>query len=205
MRRYAGWFVLEILERRLNKDNAPDAKAKERFILLHESSKQSRDPDELRDEALSILSAGRSTTVSFMSWVFYFLVRNPEVFDKFHSIILTECGTDYAAGPISFQMLMSCQYLQSCINESLRLSPVIPLNTRYSKKDTTLPRGGGSDGTSFVFVPNGLQVFYPLFDLHHRADIWGTDVDDFKPDCWNGRKIRCEFVPFGGAKEMLRW
>jgi len=37
------------------------------------------------------------------------------------------------------------------------------------------------------------------YAMQHRPDIWSEDVEDFKPEHWEGRKIGWEWVPFGGG------
>lgn len=183
----------------------PDAKrskltdgARNKFVLVDELAKEMQDPSKLRNETLHILVAGRDTTGALLSWMFYFLARHPKVFDKLRDIILSEFGAS-VTGDVTFDKLRSCQYMQFCINEALRVASVVPLNDRSATRDTVLPRGGGPDGRSPVFVPKGGQVLMPNYAMQHRADIWGDDVEEFKPERWEGRKVGWEFVPFGGG------
>ncbi|KAA8575763.1 hypothetical protein EYC84_004867 [Monilinia fructicola] len=37
---------------------------------------------------------------------------------------------------------------------------------------------------------------------HRRADIWGEDVDEFKPERWEGRKGGWDFLPFNGGPRI---
>lgn len=183
----------------------PDAKrsqledgARNKFVLVDELAKQMQDPSRLRNETLHILVAGRDTTGALLSWMFYFLARHPGVFEKLRNVVLNEFGPS-VTGDVAFEKLRSCQYLQFCINEALRVASIVPLNDRSANRDTVLPRGGGPDGRSPVFVPKGGQVLMPLYAMQHRADIWGDDVEEFKPERWEGRKAGWEFVPFGGG------
>jgi hypothetical protein len=73
------------------------------------------------------------------------------------------------------------------------------MNERIALKDTTLPRGGGEDGSKPIFVREGIQVLIPTYALQHRPDIWGDDVEDFRPERWEGRKTGWEWIPFGGG------
>lgn len=73
------------------------------------------------------------------------------------------------------------------------------MNERAAIRDTTLPRGGGLDGQSPVFVAKGTQVLIPTYSMQHREDIWGPDVDQYKPSRWIGRKFGWDFIPFGGG------
>lgn len=66
---------------------------------------------------------------------------------------------------------------------------------RFANKDTVLPRGGGKDGKSKIFVPKGASVDYSVYVMHHRKDIWGPDAEDFRPERWENRKAGWEFLP----------
>lgn len=76
------------------------------------------------------------------------------------------------------------KYLRACLNESLRLYPVVPLNSREALEDTILPRGGGEDGMAPIFVPKGGLVSWNLWALHRRKDYFGEDAEEFRPERW---------------------
>ena len=76
------------------------------------------------------------------------------------------------------------------------------MNFRQAVRDTTLPRGGGPDGTGKVFVPEGTQVNYTVYVLHRRKDIWGEDADEFRPEGWAERKFGWEYLPFNGGPRV---
>lgn len=78
----------------------------------------------------------------------------------------------------------------------------MPINSRRATKDTTLPRGGGPDGLSPVYVQKGKEVNYVVHAMHRRKDLWGPDADEFKPDRWVGRKPGWEFLPFNGGPRI---
>lgn len=91
--------------------------------------------------------------------------------------------------------MKDCKYLRYVNDESLRLYPVVPINARYANKDTTLPRGGGKDGSSPIFIPKGSSCDFSVHVMHRRKDIWGPDADEFKPERWDGRKVGWEYLP----------
>ncbi|KAL7620240.1 hypothetical protein AAE478_009233 [Parahypoxylon ruwenzoriense] len=172
-----------------------------RFNLLNELAKETQDARELRNETLHVLIAGRDTTGCLLGWVAYFLARHPSVFSKLRAAILERFGE---APPTDFRALSQVPYLQWVINEALRVATVIPLNERIALRDTVMPRGGGPDGRSRVFVPEGTQVLVPLYAMQHRADIWGPDVEEFRPERWETHRPGWEFIPFGaGARKCL--
>lgn len=76
------------------------------------------------------------------------------------------------------------KYLRACLNESLRLYPVVPLNSREALEDTILPRGGGEDGMAPIFIPKGGLVSWNLWALHRRKDYFGEDAEVFRPERW---------------------
>lgn len=150
-------FVRTYVDAALGKRPSSDIKKaeegqgeKEKYVFLQELVKKTQDPDELRAQLLNILLAGRDTTVSFcacftvsashtnalqaslLSWFFHQMLRNPDIFEKLRSEVVKTFGTYDDPQEISFTTLKGCQYLQYCINETLRLWTVVPSNGRVS-------------------------------------------------------------------------
>lgn len=129
-----------------------DAGEREKYVFLQELVRKTRDPDELRAQLLNILLAGRDTTVrsslpsigllantpkaSLLSWFMHEMLRNPPVFAKLRKTIVNDFGTHKDPRNITFATLKNCSYLQYCINETLRLWPVVPVNGRVSQRFT---------------------------------------------------------------------
>lgn len=137
---------------------------KEKYVFLEELAQRTRDPEELRSQLLNILLAGRDTTASTMGWFFYLMAldENRETYNKLRTIILETFGTYTNPKDITFESLKNCRYLQWCLNETLRIYPVVPYNGRAALRDTTLPTGGGPDGKSPIFVKKGQSVEYSV-------------------------------------------
>ncbi|KAK4553414.1 hypothetical protein LTR86_009471 [Recurvomyces mirabilis] len=173
-----------------------------KYVLLDELAKQTQDPEELRGQLLNILLAGRDTTASLLSWLFKMLLRDPAVFETLRSTIIETFGTYEDPAEITFATLKGCQYLQYCLNETLRLWTVVPGNARRSNKATTLPRGGGPDGQSPIFVPPQTEVNYSIHVMHRRKDLWGEDAEEFKPERFVGRRSGWEYLPFNGGPRI---
>jgi cytochrome P450 len=86
---------------------------------------------------------------------------------------------------------------------ALRLYPPVPLNARTAIKDTTIPVGGGPDGLSPVFVSKGQDVSYSVWAMHRREDLWGGDAAKFRPERWEGSKVRgWQYLPFNGGPRI---
>lgn len=172
------------------------------YVFLHALARATQDPVELRSQLLNILLAGRDTTASLLSWTMMLLARHPQIFHKLRQAILDTFGTYTQPNPITFAGLKSCQYLQHTLNESLRLYPVVPMNRRTAVRDTTIPRGGGPDGTLPVFVPKGGAVGYNVHIMHRRKDLWGDDAEEFHPERWLNRKPGWDYIPFNGGPRI---
>ncbi|KAK4569468.1 hypothetical protein LTR86_003231 [Recurvomyces mirabilis] len=178
-----------------------------RYIFIDEIVRQTEDPIRIRSELLNILLAGRDTTASLLTNVWDTLAKRPDMW----SCLQSEVAKLDGKAP-TFEQLKDMKYLKGLLNESLRLYPVVPVNSREALEDTTLPLGGGPDGSAPVFVPKGQVVSWSTYAMHRRRDYYGEDADDFKVERWldnaeTGRKgLRpgWEYLPFnGGARICL--
>lgn len=186
----------------LSETGLKEPQRKEKYIFLHELVNATRDPIELRSQLLHILLAGRDTTAGLLGWTFYVLARHPKVFKKLRENIIEQFGTYSHPVRITFESLKSCSYLQHVMSEILRLYPSVPFNDRKATKNTSLPRGGGKDGNSPIYVKKGQQVYYSVHLMHRRKDLWGPNADKFEPERWQTRKSGWEFLPFNGGPRI---
>lgn len=179
----------------------------ERYIFIDELVSQTNDRTRIRSELLNILLAGRDTTASLLTNLFWVLSKRPELWSKLQA----EIATLDNAHP-TFEQLKDLKFLRALLNETLRLYPVVSQNSREAQEDTTLPVGGGVDGSSPLFVPKGQVVGWSLYAMHRRKDYFGADADDFRPERWlddpvsgkKGLRPGWEYLPFnGGARICL--
>lgn len=182
--------------------------APKKFTLLAALAKDTHNPIELRDQVLFALVASRDTTAAMLSWMFLMLAKYPSIFQHLRSAILSDFGSssfssscpDARSTPITINGLKKCQYLQHVMLETLRLYPPGPLNSRVAVRDTVLPTGGGHDGKSPIAVREGTVLNLCVYATQRRADIWGDDVLEFRPERWmNRRRSDWTFLPFSGG------
>ncbi|RVW15872.1 Cytochrome P450 94A1 [Vitis vinifera] len=64
----------------------------------------------------------------------------------------------------------------TCISETMRLYPPVPVDTKYCLNDDVLP-----DGT---FVGKGWFMTYIPYSMGRIESIWGKDCLQFKPERW---------------------
>lgn len=178
-----------------------------KYDFLNALRARCQDQAEVREQFLGMLAAGRDTTASLMSWVFYCLVRDPRVFAKLRAIVIEEFGTynadaSIAMQTVTFQKLKGCRYLQHVMSETLRLHSIVAFNSRMAVKNTTLPTGGGEDGTKPIFVAAGTEVNFSSHVMHRRKDIWGPDADEFVPERWETNRPGWAYAPFNGGPRI---
>ncbi|GLA82821.1 hypothetical protein AtubIFM56815_007011 [Aspergillus tubingensis] len=171
----------------------------ERYIFSHELARRTSDKRRILDELMNVLLAGRDTTAGLLSNMFFMLAKHPEVWDKLRQEVATLEGR-----LPSYEELRNLKYLRCCMNESLRLHPVVPVNGRIALRDTVLPKGGGKDGRSPVFMPEGSTIEYNVYAMHRRKDIYGADADVFRPERWENGQLqpRWEYLPFNGGPRI---
>ncbi|KAK3394178.1 cytochrome P450 [Podospora didyma] len=176
------------------------------YTFLHALAGFTRERKVLHDQLIAVLLAGRDTTASTLSWTLYELARHPEAVAKLRAEILAVVGPDSAP---TYENLKSMKYLQNVMNETLRLYPSVPFNVRLALKDTTLPRGGGPDGSQPVAVPKDTPVGYSTLVMQRRADLYPrtsekfADPAVFSPDRWfNWQPKPWQYIPFNGGPRI---
>ncbi|MCJ1464288.1 hypothetical protein MMC07_002901 [Pseudocyphellaria aurata] len=177
-------FVAPIIERALSLTPEELAsRMQSKYTFLQALANLTQDPKILRDQILAILMAGRDTTASALSWVFYELARHPEITQKLRAEIMDTIGLDTAP---TYEDLKGMPYLQNTINETLRLYPSVPLNLRIALHDTTLPRGGGPSGALPVGILKDTIIGYSTIHLQRREDLYPANSHPlaFDPDRW---------------------
>lgn len=186
--RAAVWkFADQIIHDAIESQKSRDLEKSEyegRYVFLHELLKQTSDPYVLRSETLNVLLAGRDTTASLLSNTWHYLARRPDIWSK----LKTEVDKLHGNKP-TYEEIKDMKYLRWVLNESLRLMPVVPSNTRVAIEDVVLPIGGGEDGRSPLFLPKGWAIHYSPYSMHRRPDIYGSDCDEFRPERWETLRL----------------
>ena len=147
----------EIAERR----RAPDLHAREDILSMllearHADEGTPMSDQELRDELLTLLTAGHETTATALSWAVERLIRHPEK--------LARLIEEVDAG--------EHRYLEAVVTETLRLRPVISIVARRLREDVEI--GGWR-------LPAGVTVAPSIYLVHRRPEIY-PDPERFAPE-----------------------
>lgn len=155
-------FVDTYVQRRLRDGSTEKKGEKKKYVVLDAIVADVKDAHELRSQLLNILLAGSDTISGTLGFLLASLAQYPQVFKKLRNIIIEDFGSFDRPKQITLNGLKNCSYLQWCLNEVLRVYPAVPVNFREAVRDTTIPVGGGSDGTSPVFIPKGHLVAWEV-------------------------------------------
>ncbi|ORY63317.1 putative cytochrome P450 alkane hydroxylase [Pseudomassariella vexata] len=184
-------FVDAAIQLRCAQDEEKASVDDRKYVFLKELAKQTTDRVVLRDELLNVLLAGRDTTASLLANMLFILARRPDVWAKLRAEVAGLGGE-----VPTYETLRNLKYVNA------RLYPVVPLNGRFAHNDTVLPRGGGLDGQSPIFVHKGTFVAYSVYAMHRRKEFYGEDANDFKPERWETLRMGWEYLPLNGGPRI---
>ncbi|KAK2048389.1 cytochrome P450 [Colletotrichum somersetense] len=154
-------------------------------------------PEYIRAQLLSMILAGRDTTASTLSALFWILARDGAVMGKLRREV-----DELQGRKPSWEEMKDMKYLNMVLKEILRLYPTVVSMSRCTARDTSLPVGGGPDGKAPVLVPKGTIVRCSIFHLHRRKDLYGEDADEFRPERWEERRPTWDYIPFSGGPRI---
>nr|AIJ00766.1 P450 CYP6 family protein 6 [Plutella xylostella] len=141
-------------------------------------------------QLISIFAAGFETSATTMTMVLFELAKHPDIQQR----VLNEVDkyNNDNNGNIDFDCTKDLPYLDQCIQETLRLYPVLLAVTREVFEGYTFPNG--------VRVDRGLRVHIPVFHIHRNPKYF-KDPDVFDPDRFSPEKkqmiLPFTYMPFG--------
>ncbi len=136
---------------------------------------------ELRDELVTVLVAGHETTASQLAWAFERLAREPAVTRRLTEELDEEAGEEY---------------LTACIQEILRLKPVLPeAEPRVVKRPIEI---GG------VEYPVGVALVASAYLVHRDPELY-PQPRELRPERFlereGGQPVGTyTWIPFGGGR-----
>lgn len=130
---------------------------------------------ELTAEALTQLIAGSDTTSNTATAIVYHLCTNPTCKTKLQQELDANLS-DGEEVPI-VQDVQDLTYLNAVINESLRYH-----STSAMGLPRLIPPGGAH--IAGRFFPEGTVVSVPSYTIHRDPEVWGPDVEEYKPERW---------------------
>ncbi|KAE9393363.1 cytochrome P450 [Gymnopus androsaceus JB14] len=127
--------------------------------------------DAIMKNLLTFLVAGHETSSGMMSFMTYYLIKNPETMRK----LQTEIDEVLGGEPVQYQDLSKMVYLNAVMRETLRLAPTAPIRTTVALEDTCLANGK-------YFIKGGSTLFVNAWVYQKDPKVWGKDANEFHPE-----------------------
>ncbi|KAF2176744.1 NADPH-cytochrome P450 reductase-like protein [Zopfia rhizophila CBS 207.26] len=126
--------------------------------------------DSVIDNMITFLIAGHETTSGLLSFVFYYLLKNPSAYYK----VQQEVDEVIGKSPLTVEHLSKLPYLNAVLRETLRLTPTAPSIGLQAKEDTII---GGK-----YPISKGTPMIALLAQLHRDPLVYGEDAGEFRPE-----------------------
>lgn len=141
-------------------------------------------------ESMGMLVGGHETSAATGAWFMLWLLKRPDVLQKMRDEVLQCIAQEGRFDPLK---IIELPYLNACLNESQRLTPSAVGTMRHLIVDCKIGP---------ITLPAGTNVLAGAYLIHHRKDIWGDDVEEFRPERWleGAKPGPFEFFPFGGGR-----
>lgn len=186
-------IVHKLIQERRQRTDLNDANDLLSVLLLAEDEDGHRMSDEqIRDEAVTLISAGHETTANTLNWTWMLLSQNPDVEAKLHE----ELDRVLAGRIPTLDDLKQLPYTAMVIKESMRLYPAVWGVSRVANQDTEL---GGHP------IKQGTVVAVSFAYNHRHPDYW-EQADRFWPERFDEEREaqipRYVYMPFGGGPRV---
>lgn len=154
------------------------------------------DDENIREQILTFLVAGHETTSGALSFVLYYLSRDPKVLAEAQAETDALLGDDPEAEP-TFEQVPRFRHLRRCLDEALRLWPTAPAFARSPRETTTI--AAGTDHEAVMTPDDWALIVLPM--IHRDPKAWGPTADQFDPDRFlpeNSKgRMKNIYKPFG--------
>ncbi|KAL5997489.1 hypothetical protein ACLOJK_008419 [Asimina triloba] len=146
--------------------------------------------EEVIEECKLFYFAGQETTSSLLTWTMVLLAMHPSWPERAREEVLQV----FQKNKPEFDGLNQLKTVTMILYEVLRLYPPVPGLLRCTRKKLQIRPG--------TTLPAEAQLLLPFLLAHHDPDLWGNDVEEFKPDRFiegvsKATKNRVSLTPFG--------
>ncbi|XP_075984133.1 cytochrome P450 6B2-like [Anticarsia gemmatalis] len=151
--------------------------------------------DLLVAQCFLFFAAGYETSATTLSFTMYELAKHPEIQER----VLQEVDEYLRRNDnvLKYECITEMPYLDACIDEALRLYPVLGVLTREVVEDYTLPDG--------VRLEKGLRVHLPVYYMQRNPEFF-PEPEEYKPERFYGEEKRnikpYTYMPFGDGPRV---
>jgi cytochrome P450 len=180
-----------IMDRIIAGRRTAPARVSDLLTMLMEARDENGDPmsdKQLRDEVITLLTAGHETTTLVLAWTCFLIATRPDVVER----MTAEAAFLNGRSP-AYEDLMKLRYSRMVVEESMRLYPPVWTLGRTAIHEDEI---GG------YHIPAGSEILiFPYITQRHPQ--WWQDPDTFRPERFapenSAQRPRYAYLPFGAG------
>jgi cytochrome P450 len=190
--KYFDQSVHQLIEQRKQLEEQPNDLLSMLLKATDEDSGQGMQNKQLRDEILTLYSAGHETSSNALSWTLYLLSLDKNPLQK----ILNEEKLILDDGKINLEKLFQLQYHKQVLEEAMRLyPPAYAIGRQALAKDEII-------GTP---IPKNAIMYVSIYALHRSETYWENPLE-FYPERFHPEAVKkrdkLAYIPFGAGARM---
>jgi cytochrome P450 len=183
--------IHSIIDRIIAERRRAPARVNDLLTMLMEARDENGAPmsdKQLRDEVITLLTAGHETTTLALAWTCYLIATRPEVMER----MAAEAAFLNGRAP-AYEDLMKLRYSRMVVEETMRLYPPVWTMSRTAVNDDEI---GG------YYIPAGSEILiFPYITQRHPK--WWPDAETFRPERFapenSAARPRYAYLPFGAG------
>lgn len=184
--------VLDLIKERRTDPNPPHDLLTMLLMAKDEDTGEGMSDKQLRDEAITVYSAGHETSANALAWTIFLLSKKPEIVQKIRDEV-----DQYLTDEIpTFEDIRNLKYTQQVIEEGMRLYPPAYAVGRENIKE---------DEIIGYKIPRKSIIFISIYALHRDPKFW-ENPEEFDPSRFEPEKVkqrpRLAYLPFGAGPRM---
>jgi len=182
-------FIFDAIAQRRNSSSGRSDLLSMYLNARDEESGQSLSDKLVRDEMITLMSAGHETVSDSTTWAFYLLMTHPDVYEK----VSAEADAALGDRPVLLADVASLPLTAMVFKEALRLYPPAWAFARTALSD---------DVICGYPIAAGSRVYLCPYLLHRHPEIWERP-ESFQPQRFSpensAQRHRFAWFPFGGG------
>ncbi|KAJ7745984.1 cytochrome P450 [Mycena metata] len=167
------------------------SQGKDIISILMKDNDNASSADRLSEEEIlgqlnTLVFAATDTTSSALSRALHILAQHPDAQEKLRQEIRS---TQRDGVDLSYDEIVSMEYLDAVCRETLRLYPPVTFLQRVARKDTILTMSTPittADGSMVteIPVPAETNILVSILASNRNPAVWGPDALEWKPERW---------------------
>jgi len=185
-------IILEVIDERLEN---PSDKLDLLSMLVNakdEETGEVMDRQQLRDEVMTIFTAGHETSANALTWTLYLIAKYPNVSEKLYEELSSVLG----GRTPEMADIPKLKYTLQVIEESMRLFPPAWIIERHAL---------GEDQVGGFRIGKGDEIMMAPYVMHRDPKFW-KNPDEFNPERFSDEQSkdrnRYAYFPFGGGPRI---